>query len=321
MFIPDPDTGPVLASMYRRYTAGEGAQQLAEWLRANGYRTSPGYTAVPDGADPTLGGDWNFGSLLRTMDTGFAAGLIRHRGQLLPGAHEALITPGEWQDYLDLRAERRRQPSRYKGSKYALSGLVFCTRCTRPMYPGVYGAARQPKYRCETSAKRGQAFCQGGYIMAHFIETEVKSWLGDCADDVDQRTAVMEIRRTRAIVAEQDATRLAREVVRIDQALTRLAVDRALDAAADRLDAAYNAARDELVARHDKLTAQLAETKIESRRHAKPDPAVFRGLVAEWDTLPIGKKNDLLRSLIRRVNVTTGRPRGTIKIVPTWEDD
>lgn len=320
MFVPDPLTGPVLASLYRRYVAGEAAQHLAEWLRANGHRTSPGYSQQPDGADPTIGGEFDFGSLLRTLDRGFGAGLIRVRDQLAPGAHEPVITREEWQDYLDKRAERRVQPSRAKGSKYPLSGLAYCTRCTRPMYPGLYGAQRSPKYRCETSAKRGRAACQGGYIMATHIENAVKAWLQDHANDVDKRAAVMEVRRARALVAEQDTARIAREVVRIDEALGRLTVDRALNTAG-LPDKIYTAAVAELTGRSAQLEAQLAETKIEAHRHAKPDPAVFRGLLAEWDTLPIGTKNDMLRSLIRRVNVTTGRPRGTVKVVPTWEDD
>ncbi|HEY3004510.1 MAG TPA: recombinase family protein [Kribbellaceae bacterium] len=312
-FAPDPVTGPVLASLYRRYTAGESAVVLAEWLRAHGYRTSPGYSAS------ATGGEWTFTALLRMLDRGFGAGLILHRGQLLPGAHEPVITEEEWQGYLDRRAERRRQPSRSKGSSYALSGLVFCARCDRPMYPGLYGQRRQPKYRCETSAKRGKAACQGGYIMAALIEAEVLAWLRGHADDVDKRTAAMDALRSRALVAQQDTARLSREILRLDEALTRLTLDRALHP--DVPDQVHDAARAELLNRRAALAGQVDAASVEARRHARPDPATFRGLATEWHTLPVGARRDTLRTLIRSIQVTTGRPRGTIVITPTWADD
>lgn len=312
MFVPDPTTGPVLASLYRRYAAGEPAQHLTEWLRANGYRSN--------GADYSATGasEWTFGVLLKMLDRGFGAGLLYSKGQLLPGAHEPVITPGEWQAYLDRRAERRRQPSRGKASKYPLSGLVECARCDRPMYPGLYGEQRQPKYRCETAAKRGKEACVGGYIMATFIEDEVRRWVEAHAADLDKTAAAMEGRRTRALVAEQDRTRLEREVVRLDEALTRLTIDRASGLVPE---TAYAAARDQLAERHAALTAQIEQCGIEARRHAKPDPAIFRGLANEWDTLPVAAKRETLGSLIRRIRVRTGRPRGVVTILPTWEDE
>lgn len=313
-FTPDPVTGPVLASLYRRYAAGTAAHRLAEWLRANGYRTSPGYSA----AGPT---EFTFGQLLRMLDTGFGAGLLRVRGQYLPGAHEAVITAEEWQAYLDRRADRRRQPSRAKGSRHALSGLVYCARCHGPMYPGLFGQRREPKYRCETAGKRGKAACAGGYVMLGVLERAVRGWLADYATDVDERTAAMEARRSRVLLAQADRTRLERELINLDKALTRHAVDRALHP--DALpESVYTATIAELASRRRALDEQLELAGAEERRHARPpEPAVFGGLLAEWDTIDPDGKRDVLQTLIRRVAVLTGRPRGTVEIFSTWEDD
>lgn len=331
-YAPDPVTGPVLASLYRRYIAGESSLHMAEWLRVNGHRTN-GANYSESGAD-----EWTFTGLLRMLDTGFGAGLLRQhnpeiicaRGpgrcrlrahqRTLPGAHQAVITPEEWQAYLDKRAVRQREPSRRKGSRFPLSGLVFCTPCTKIMYPGLYGRGAEAKFRCSTSCKRGRHACVGGYIRVAVLEDEVKAWLARHAAHVDEQAVAMEGRRTRALIAKQDATRLEREITRLDQALARLAVNRALDP--DSMpEVAWTQARDELTARRRDLDARHTELLAEARLHSKPDPTVFLGLLNDWDTLPVATCRDLLGTVIHRINVTTGRPRGTVDIVPTWEND
>ena len=46
---------------------------------------------------------------------------------------------------------------------------------------------------------------------------------------------------------------------------------------------------------------------------------VAAGLLADWDVLPVAQRREALRRLISRVEVTPGRPRATIRVVPAWD--
>ncbi|UFU05482.1 recombinase family protein [Ruania halotolerans] len=156
---PDPDTGPVLASLYRRYIGGESVYSLVRWLNGAGYRTLPGYSAA--GAGP-----WSDRSLRRMLDSGFGAGLIMVRGEQLPGAHEPVISAGEWEAYQVARRERRVVRTSER-SQYLLSGMVRC-QCGSTMNGGQFGWARAPKWRCKQAHEQGRH--SGGYASMRIVE-------------------------------------------------------------------------------------------------------------------------------------------------------
>lgn len=82
-YVPDPNVAPLLAEAYRRYVGGAGFGVLAVEFNERGILTTRGTT-------------WSTGSLVRSMDSGFAAGLLvqdtrttgKDRKEYLPGAHE-----------------------------------------------------------------------------------------------------------------------------------------------------------------------------------------------------------------------------------------
>jgi len=304
LHVPDPVTGPVLADLYRRYVAGESVYQLVRWLNAHGYRT------LHDGL-------WSDRSLRRVLDSGFAAGLFAHLGRLHPGVHERLIPDDLWQAYRDARRERRARPARGERSQYLLSGLVRCSRCEKPMVAGQYGARHEPKYRCKTGKEQGPEGCVGGYVMASYVEGEVLAWLEDLAGDVEAAAAVVQVADARRASLRSDAQRLAREVVRVDEALQRLLVQRA---ESPHLPASvFDAAIAELGERHEGLTLSLEEAERAERTTVADPVAVARGLVGEWWTAPVEHRRELLRQLVDRVVVTTGRPRATVVVLSTWD--
>lgn len=79
-FEPDPETGPILAEAYRRFIAGDSAYTLVAWLNKIGARTAAGYGHS--------GGEFSRRTVIRMLDSGFGAGLIRSHGEYMPGAHE-----------------------------------------------------------------------------------------------------------------------------------------------------------------------------------------------------------------------------------------
>jgi site-specific DNA recombinase len=121
-FTPHPTEGPALAEAYEKILAGEGFKTVATWLNQRGLKTVPG-------------NNWSASSLAHLLQNGFAAGLVAQgfikRGeyeQMLPGAHEPLITMETWHTYM---ASRDRRPAYTRNNKkaYSVSGLVVCGEC------------------------------------------------------------------------------------------------------------------------------------------------------------------------------------------------
>jgi len=311
---PDPETGPVLAELYRRYVAGESVYALVAWLNQQGYRTAPGYSRIGPGP-------WTQMTLRRVLDSGFAAGLIATRAGPQRGVHEPVIDDAVWTAYRAARAARRTR-RRAERSQYLLSGLVRCWHplenglpCRSPMGGGQFGHRHEPKYRCLAMAAR--RLHSGGYVTMHLVEAEVLDWLRGVADELNQAADAAAAEQARAARRRHDAAQLTREVVELDKALVRLEVNRA--AAPDAMPTAvYEAARDELLERRNAVEQRRLTAEAESRE-GRPVRTAAR-LLAEWGELPVDERRGMLRELIARIQVTPGRPRSAVEIVPVWAE-
>ena len=301
-FEPDPETGPLLAELYRRYIAGESTYQLVKWLNDQGAHTVPGYGSS--------GGDWSRRSLQRVLDSGFGAGMIRAHGELLPGAHEAVITPGDWEDYQ--AARRRRAVTRgSERSQYLLSGLVRCS-CGATMNAGQFGWQRAPKYRCKAAQeKRAHT---GGYVMAGVLETAVLDWMRGLVADLTaatNTTVEIEAKRERT---QLNLGRLHAEVTAAEQAITRLTVQYAEGKIPE---IAYTSALPELETKRDRLLARITAAEADARTLPASVEQVS-DLLAVWDILGVEQRREALRGLISHVKVFPGRPRSRVEVIPAW---
>ncbi|MFI0593656.1 recombinase family protein [Streptomyces griseus] len=108
-----PQTGPAMADCFRGYVDGEGFRPLTFALNEAGHRTVSGSL-------------WCVSTLIRYMDSGFPAGLLRihdpacrcpvekrkycRAEKLIPGAQEELISAELWQSYLERRKEMKITP-------------------------------------------------------------------------------------------------------------------------------------------------------------------------------------------------------------------
>jgi site-specific DNA recombinase len=299
LHVPDPDTAPILAALYARYTAGETIYALVRWLNDQGVRT-------------LAGGRWSDRSLRRMLDAGFAAGYVPFRGELHPGAHDALISREQWQAFQAARVARRGATNTER-SEYLLSGLIRCS-CGSTMTAGQFGAQRSPKYRCKASHDVGAH--PGGYIMAAFVERTVFDWLRDLASDVERAgtvSAMAVAAQTRRVHGVEE---IEREIAAIDDRMVRLTMQ-LVDEVVPR--STYEAARDELLAVRSGLEERVAAARVVAHRPGVRDPqALAVQLLGEWDEMPVALRRDALRRLLSRVVVTPGRPRGTVEVIPAW---
>lgn len=305
-FAPDPDTGPVLASLYSRYVAGESVYALVKWLNDHGYRTSPGYSKAGTGA-------WSDRTLRRILDSGFAAGLVTAKGTTSLGAHEPVITHQMWTRYLDARSSRRVARNSER-SQYLLSGLVRC-ECGSSMGGGQFGENRQPKFRC--IAAHAERRHPGGYVTMRIIEDKVLSWLRTLAADVEAGTQAARLEIARAERRKRDATTIAREITAIDKELARLTDGWMREIIPE---AAYLVVKDDTEVRRASLAAQMAAAEAESLRGPEPRQHAI-DLLEQWDELSVALRRGALRNMITRIEIVPGRPIAGIEIVPKWKGD
>lgn len=300
LHVPDPETGPVLTKLYRRYVAGETVYALVRWLNERGYST-------------TEGKPWSDRSLRRMLDSGFAAGILHFNGQEYPGVHEPLIDADLWAAFCAARDGRRRSVNTER-SQYLLSGMVRCS-CGSSMTAGQYGARREPKYRCKAAKEQGRH--TGGYVMAHYVEGAVVAWLEEVAADVDAAIDLSLAAASKASRRKDDGGQLEREVATLDEQLVKLTVDLASGLVPE---AAYLAARDVIAGKRDAKAARLEEIRRQAATPRSDRPqAAAAALLRDWDLLGVAQRREALRRLVARVVVTPGRPHGVIEIVPAWQ--
>lgn len=274
-FEPDPTTGPILATLYKRYADGSGFMPLVRWLNDNEIPT-------------TMGNTWCTQSLISTMDSGFAAGLIKHKGDLYPGAHNALITDEVWTAYQDRRAQRKKQPRKLGAPSWALSGLVLCGGCGSKMVQ----TSNKKQIRCTRWAS--SRTCPGVWMsrltLDNLTEMYVLGWRNG-----DFRAVMTDDRGAAVEQARAHAQGLERGLERLQQALVKLTTDYATT----NMDTeAHHSAQKVLVKQRDEVKDALRLAREELTRLAPPDLDD-----PDLGGLSIGEFGARIARIIRRIEV------------------
>jgi DNA invertase Pin-like site-specific DNA recombinase len=286
----DPIEGPNLAAMYRAYTAGEAAWEIAQRY------SSPDATPGADGAHARYS-RWNTASILRLLDSGFGAGFVLFRGDLHPGAHQPVITADEWTRYQHARDARRRRP-RAERSPYTYSGMIYCHCGSRMGGRTDHG---RPRYACTDSAQYTRH--PNASLAAHIIDDAVVEWLGEIRDELNA-AARSAPRRPRLVEdpTKEIARRIASVTERLDAATLKV-VDGTIP------DDAYQRIRARLEAEHAELSKELTRHAAQQTVH----PVAFVGdLVAQWPDLPVARRREALRLLVDRIDV--GQPTDSPRV-------
>lgn len=329
--------GPFMADRYRQYIDGAPFYALVGEMNTAGHRT-------------TRGGVWSEQTLIRYMDSGFCAGLLRvHnpecrcapevRGNcrnvlFVPGAQEELISAELWQMYRERREQVRATPPRARRAAYELTGLLRHDECRgnlsansaerkingrKVQVPGVW-------YRCGRRTVSGPEGCSGVWIKREYAESEVLAWLErEAAPAIDAAPSIPDQRAEPAderAVAARERARLQAEADKLSQALVNLRTDRAMNPD-DYGPGEYEAARDRIRTQQAANRAAMERVAaIESTPHRADYEPLIVGLVAEWKTLDERERNAILKQLIRRVVVTRVEGGGgTVTVHPVWEAD
>jgi DNA invertase Pin-like site-specific DNA recombinase len=332
---PDPDTGDVLAGMYRAYIAGDGFTTIARRLTEDGWRTS-------------YGNPWRADAVRDVLDSGFGAGfLLLHdpacrctrktkcrRKQHVRGAHDPVITEQEWQAYQDRRnVPLAELPPRARVAVYPVSGLVRCGHCRGAMAATGDGAGGAPVFKCLRHRKYADCDGRPSVTVTRLVEA-ARDYAAELAADIDRIAREAAIRQqargpapTAAAVAEKRLREAERELVRLARERAR--------GDGDIPDGAWKLAAAEARADRDAAAAEMEALRTRERQmEASRDvPRLLPSLLADWDTLPPGALNAILRKLARRIVVHRDGERARdgkghwlpmpvrIEIHPVWEPD
>ena len=316
----DPATGPVLAELYERYVAGDGASSLLRWLNGTGARTVRG---APFGRR----------AMFFVLDSGFGAGLLRQHDRdcrcgknlnkcknatWVPGAQPPVIGAELWEAYLRRREEMRGVSPRHHDPAYPLAGLVRCGGCGGSLGASHAGVRPGFGYRCINWVEHKG--CPGVWVQRRVVEQRVRKEVSLWAADIDAAAAAESARAGAVTRAQVNTAALEREIGRLDRALAKSVRDQAMDESTPA--SVYENARKGMIAERETAEAALKSARASEGRNGGEFVPVVAGIMAEWDTLPVARLREMLKALIREVRVTrTGvRTPPHIKVIPVWEN-
>jgi site-specific DNA recombinase len=153
------------------------------------------------------GGRFALNSLRRLLTNILYTGAVRHKGQLYPGEHAAILAPGTWervQNRIAHPAAWARGRSRNKHLAL-LGGLLYCDSCTTPMvysYSGKKGR-QYPYYVCRNAQRKGWAMCPGKSLPARGIEESVLGRIREAQPGILDPSEWGQMDRTRQVEAIQ----------------------------------------------------------------------------------------------------------------------
>jgi site-specific DNA recombinase len=302
-YVPDAELGPVLAAMYRAYISGDGGPAIAARLNRE---------QVPN----ACGRLWSGRTVLDVLDSGFGAGFLRlHNPSCqcgngtrcrnrvwIQGKHDAVIPGREWEAYRQRREDAHTVTPRHRTPVYPVSGLARCGHCTGALVSGPKGP-RGPAYRCSRHMHYGD--CPGHpTVSLGAILDEVRKVLARLAGDIDAAVAVTEARTAVAAGARESAEKVRRELAANDRAMARLAVARAEDEDGTGLTReAWEQAAADLRRKREALEKRLAAASRTAAAASRDPAPAIRGILQDWDLLPVPDQNKLLRQAIRSITV------------------
>jgi site-specific DNA recombinase len=307
----DPRTGPALAELYYRYTAGEGARALSGWLNDAGLRTS-------------RGNRWSDSVLLRMLDAGFGAGLLRvhdvncschEPGRcpnkiLVEGAQKPVITDAEWKAYRRRRDRVARTAPRARVSVYPLSGRMRCGHCGGSMSITANGSTPGVWYHC--TAYMRKRVCAARSARRLVVEERVLEVLAEWAEEIEKQP----IRPVQRVAINADLDAIQTEIGDADKALDRLTLQFAKGLIPDDT---YMRTRDSLLADRAHASVRLEELTRPAPRERHEYVPVIEALVSEWPSLPADDRREMVAEVLSVVRVfRESRTSAWVEIVSAW---
>ena len=274
-------SGPVLREMYLRYARGVSLREIGA------YAASEGFT--PEGG-------WRDDGVRQILDKGFGAGLIRSKGEFLPGAHEPVISEGEWNAYRVKRSERAARGMGggvNTGGGYAYSALLRCF-CGAKMDGG--STKRNGKvyrrYTCRDGLVKGSHARIS--VSEQYVEESVLDWMQTVAAQIDALASqVTKPSPNLARKSSQLAADIAKNASRLDSLAVKYLDGEISTEVHNRLKAKFEDEQKALEAR---------QRLVEVNSEVKPAMIVPQ-LLEKWSEAPERLKREALGKLLAKIQL------------------
>jgi site-specific DNA recombinase len=227
----------VVRRVFDEYLNGRSQKVIVRVLNAEGVPTPHG-------------GPWRQSAIAKILGSVTYMGKLRFRGDVIDGAHEAIVTEEVWREAESIRTNAlRRKGGRHPDGGHLLTGgLLRCTCGAAMLTRKPRAGVERARYVCSRRIEQGEGSCTQPSIRRELVDGPFLEHLLDGYLDLEAARRRIEehsttlLARARETVAEREA-----EVARIERALAT--TERDYDAG-DITGKQYSA-------RQERLTAEL----------------------------------------------------------------
>ncbi len=293
--------------IFQLYLENRSLTKVARILNDRGWRTKQWTTRK----GKAVGGRvWDKHSLINVLTNPAYLGKVKHKTDLFPGEHSAIVDGGLWKQVYGIIKHNGRTGGMHVRNQHGalLKGLLHCGPCGHLMghtYSVKDGKAAYRYYVCYVAQKQGWHACPSGSLPAEQIERLVVDRVKHIGTDPALLTATFRklqdgVRQQMAKVGQEQSL-TQRELKSIETNIRNSALSAGSDAhAAARLADLH----DRLAKVHDRANDLRAEA---ARIH---EEVIGRDVVARalaefdqtWDMLRPREQVALLRALVKRVD-------------------
>ena len=238
------------------------------------------------------------------LHNAFYAGLVRHGEQLLPGAHEPLVSEELFnlvQSTLKRNSDRSETLHPRPERDYLLKGLIRCAHCLMPMWAQTYTNGR--RYYREQHGSRGAGYCVGrsGSMPCHVPDDQ----MGKIVSAIVLPEAWMD-RVLAQIQLADEIARVAQERKETEQRLKRLG--RAY------VDGLYS--EDDYRRERRYLEDRLASLVVPGVDSAKEAGKLLEHLPQLWEEANLTERRQLRLTMLDAIYVDTMDEKSVVAIRP-----
>jgi site-specific DNA recombinase len=168
----------IVRDIFKRFLEIQSTIRIAAELNAKGI-TTKAWTTKDGTFRP--GREWDKGHIYRMLHNPLYLGKIKHKDQVFPGEHEAIISEEVWERvHAALESNRKNKDHiKRKTTPALLRGVIRCGHCDKAMTPVSTGTEnrRYRYYHCIKAQKSGSSFCPVRSVPAGDIEEAVVTQL------------------------------------------------------------------------------------------------------------------------------------------------
>ncbi len=295
-----------VAEVFQQYSSGMTTlSQMAIWLNGKGFRTRNMHH-LPDAQRNLSGGPrlFTIASVRGIIHNPFYMGKVKHRDQLLPGAHEPIVSEDLFnlvQSNFKRNSGRSETLDQRPAREYLLKGLIRCAHCMMPMWAQTY--VNGHRYYREQYGARSAGYCVGrsGFIPCHVPDDQIGKIIGAIVLPEKWMDRVLA-----QVHLTDEVKKVQEERKKVQQRLQRLS-----EVYLDGLRT-----RDDYLREKRRLEDQLVSLVVPGVDAAREAGKLLEHLLSLWEQANLTERRKLWLSILDAVYVDTVEENRVVAIRP-----